>query len=160
MSGWIKAGAGALASAGAWLCYLLGGWDAALKAMFLFMLLDYVTGVIVALLGRSVKTTSGGFWSQVAFLGITKKLMMIVLVILASALDRILGVDGLCRIAAIGFYIANEGFSIVENAALLGVPFPRGLLEVLARLKSRSDAAAPGDDGDGEEDEDVGRPLF
>ncbi len=148
MSGVFRAISGALGSAWTWLCFLLGGWDAALGVMFLFMLLDYVTGIVAALLGRSVKTESGRFWSRVAFVGITKKLMMIVLVMLAAALDRMLGVDGLCRIAAIGFYIANEGFSIVENAALLGVPFPRGLLEVLGRIKARSEESAPEDSGE------------
>ena len=128
---------GALTSAAAYLCYLLGGWDVTLKIMFLFMLLDYATGVIVSLLGRSPKTEHGGFLSTAAFLGISKKLLMLVVVMMATALDRMLSIDGVCRVATIGFYVANEGLSIVENAALLGVPFPEKLLEVLAQLREK-----------------------
>ena len=137
MQTFYKAVLGGLASAGAYLCYLLGGWDAALKIMFLFMLLDYGTGVVIALLGKSPKTEHGGFLSSAAFVGLTKKLMMLIVVMMASALDRMLGIDGVCRVATIGFYVANEGLSIVENAALLGVPFPETLLEVLSQLKDK-----------------------
>ena len=135
----------ALCIAGTYLGYLLGGWDGALGIMFIFMAVDYVTGVLAAFRGKSSKTSGGGFSSREAYLGITRKMVMLLIVMLASALDRLLSTDGVCRIAAIGFYVANEGMSIVENAAILGVPFPKALLRVLESLKQKdeSDPAAP-----------------
>lgn len=130
----------ALAALGSYLCYLLGGWDTALKLMFLCMALDYITGVTAALLQKSGKTPDGSFRSAVAFRGLTKKLMMIVIVMLGVACDRMLGTDNVCRIAVISFYVANEGLSILENAHLLGVPVPRIILEMLDKLKKRGDS--------------------
>ena len=132
---WICAAVGTL---GAWLAYLLGGWDVALGIMFLAMALDYLTGILVALMGKSTKTETGTFRSSVAFAGLTKKMMMLVIVMVATMLDRLVGTDGVCRIAAIGFYVANEGMSIIENASAMGVPFPQGLLDMLKRLRDKS----------------------
>jgi len=70
---------------------------------------------------------------------LTRKLMMLLLVMLATALDGLMGTDGVCRLAVIGFYAANEGLSIVENAALLGLPFPQALLAVLERMKQQGE---------------------
>ena len=123
-----------------WMMWLLGGWDAALTLMFTAMGLDYCTGVLTALLKRSNKTADGGFRSSAAFLGLTKKLLMLVIVALGTLVDRLTGAQGVCRLAAIGFYTANEGMSIIENAQALGVPFPRGLLALLERLRSRHDS--------------------
>lgn len=128
------------ATALTWLLWLLGGWDAALGLMFTAMGLDYFTGVLTALLGRSDKTADGGFRSSAAFLGLTKKLLMLVIVALGALVDRLTGAQGVCRLAAIGFYAANDGMSIIENARALGVPFPNGLLALLERLRSRHDA--------------------
>lgn len=126
-----------LCSVGAYAGYLLGGWDTALGIMFIFMAVDYVTGVLAAFRGRSDKTAGGGFSSREAFLGVTRKMIMLLIVMLAVALDRLMSTQGVCRIAAIGFYVANEGMSIVENAALLGVPFPKALLRVLESLREQ-----------------------
>ena len=128
---------GVLGTIGTYASYLLGGWDAAISIMFMVMAIDYVTGILCAVRGKSDKTPGGAFSSRVAFSGITKKLMMLLIIMLAVALDRLMGTDSVCRIAAIGFYVANEGMSIVENAAVLGVPFPQSLLRVLETLKSR-----------------------
>lgn len=128
---------GALGTVGTYLSYLLGGWDAAISIMFVIMGIDYVTGVIAAFRGKSTKTEGGGFSSRAAFNGLTKKLMMLLIIMLAVALDRLMGTESVCRIAAIGFYVGNEGMSIVENAAVLGVPFPQALLRVLESLKNK-----------------------
>lgn len=133
---WICAAVGAV---GTWIAYLLGGWDAALGLMFVAMGLDYSTGILCALMGRSSKTDTGHFVSAVAYRGITKKLMMLIIVMVATMVDRLVGTDGVCRIAAIGFYSANEGMSVVENANAMGVPFPKGLLDTLERIRKRSD---------------------
>lgn len=126
---------GAVAACGAWLAYLLGGWDAALSLMFLMMGLDYLTGLIAAFTGKSTKTEGGGFRSSVAFVGISKKLMMVCVVMLSVALDRLTGCSGICRSASIGFYAVNEGLSILENAAALGVPLPKALKNAMDRLE-------------------------
>ncbi len=135
---WICA---AIGTVGTWIAYLLGGWDAALGLMFIAMGLDYVTGIICALVGRSTKTENGRFLSSVAYRGITKKMMMLVIVMVATMVDRLVGTDGVCRIAAIGFYAATEGMSIIENANSMGVVVPKGLLDTLRRLRKRSDSA-------------------
>ena len=114
--------------------------------MFLFMGLDYVTGVCTALLRKSEKTEDGAFKSSVAFKGLTKKLMMLVIVMLGVALDRMLGTDNVCRIAVISFYIANEGLSILENALLLGVPVPAVIRELLDKMKKKGDGADGGEE--------------
>ena len=128
----------------AWVTQLLGGWDGALGLMFLLMGLDLVTGVAVSLLMKSGRTQGGGFHSRELFLGLTRKLLMVLLVMLATALDGLLGAS-LCRLTVIGFYGANEALSIVENAALLGVPFPRGLLKALERFREARDQAESGE---------------
>ena len=128
----------------AWVTQLLGGWDGALGLMFLLMGLDLVTGVAVSLLMKSGRTQGGGFHSRELFLGLTRKLLMVLLVMLATALDGLLGAS-LCRLTVIGFYGANEALSIVENAALLGVPFPRGLLLALERFREARNQAESGE---------------
>ena len=120
-----------------WFTWMVGGWDAVLGVMFVAMGLDYITGVSCAALGCSPKTTDGTFRSSVAFIGLTKKLLMLVIVALAVLVDRLLGTQGICRLAAIGFYSANEGLSIIENCSRMGVPFPQSLLEMLKKLRSR-----------------------
>ncbi|MDD4135231.1 MAG: phage holin family protein [Eubacteriales bacterium] len=129
-----RALSGALMGLITWLTQLMGGWDAALSLLFLLMGLDMVTGVITGLMRKSANTPGGGFLSRAFFEGLTRKLMMGLLVILATALDSLLA-SSVCRLAVIGFYGANEALSIVENAALLGVPFPKGLLEALERFR-------------------------
>ena len=143
---------GALGTVGTWCAYLLGGWDSALTIMFIVMGLDYATGIIVALMKRSNKTEDGGFKSSVAFAGITKKLLMLIIVAVAVAVDRLMGTDGICRLATIGFYSANEGMSIIENASKIGVPFPASLLEFLERIRKKNDGGIQPDKDGGDGD--------
>lgn len=121
---------------------LLGSWDAPLALLFLLMGLDLITGLLLALRRRSEKTGGGGFASGVFFQGLTRKLLMMILVILGAALDSLLG-SSLCRLTVIGFYAANEAFSVIENAAVFGVPFPKGLLNALEAYRSRMDSGKP-----------------
>lgn len=136
---------GAALAALAFLLRALGGWDAALMLMLLMMGLDLVSGLILSFQRRSAKTPRGGFDSGAMFLGLTRKLLMLLLVILGTALDSLLG-SGICRLAVIGFYSAGEALSVVENAALAGVPFPRGLLASLERYRERLDRAGTGEE--------------
>lgn len=124
----------------AFLLGLLGGWDASLALMFLLMALDLFSGMVLAFQGRSDKTARGRFDSRKLFAGLSRKLLMLLMVILGTALDSLLSTN-LARLSVIGFYGANEALSIIENAALCGVPFPRGLLQALERLKDQQDQA-------------------
>jgi len=125
-----------------WLCKLLGGWDGMLACMFIMMALDYLTGILVAFTGKSLKTESGAFKSSVAFTGLMKKLTMLIVVAVAVVLDNLMASDGVCRTAAIGFFVANEGLSIIENAGVLGVPIPAVIVKMLDVLRQKSSSAA------------------
>lgn len=124
-----------LGSVGAWLLSRVGGWDAPLRAMFVLMALDVLTGMLCALWGKSGQTAGGGFLSRKMFEGLARKMMMVGMVMLAVELDSLAGTGGVSRAAVIGFYAVNEGMSAVENAALLGVPFPQRVLDALEALK-------------------------
>ncbi len=129
---------GAGASGLTWLLAKLGGWDAAMQAMFLLMGLDLLTGSLCALLGKCKEGER--FCSRRMFEGLSRKVMMLALVMLATALDGLMGTSGVSRAAVVGFYCANEGMSIVENAALLGVPFPQAVLGALEAMRNKDKA--------------------
>lgn len=118
---------------------LLGGWDATLQVLLLVLALDFVTGLLVAFLGRSSKTEGGGFSSKESFLGLTRKVMVLILIAVAVAIDRALGTPGVLRLAVSMFYVANEGLSILENAALLGLPLPQALIAALEAMRDKGD---------------------
>ena len=111
--------------------FLWGGVDGLLYALIVFMILDYTTGVIVAVTKHELS-------SEIGFKGIAKKVLVMALVAVGHILDEhILGGGAFCRSAVIGFYIANEGISILENAGELGIPLPKKLIAVLKQLKSK-----------------------
>lgn len=113
--------------------FLWGQADGLLYALIAFMTIDYITGVIVACLGHRLS-------SEVGFKGIAKKVLILLLVAVGHLLDaHILGGGAVCRSAVIGFYIANEGISILENCGAIGIPLPKKLLDVLKRLKDKED---------------------
>ena len=123
---------------------LYGGWSPALSILVVFMAADYVLGIACALAKKSTKTEGGGFLSKVAFTGLLKKGVIMLVVLLAVQLDRAVGGSGEAvartfETAATFFYIANEGLSIVENAALLGVPVPKALRDALEVLRDKHD---------------------
>lgn len=113
------------------LTYLFGTWDTALIVLVTFMVLDYITGVLYAL---NTKTVS----SEVGLRGITKKLMIILVLVAAVMLDRMMS-NGtwMFRTLVCYFYIANEGISLLENAGNLGLPIPNKLKEALEQLKDK-----------------------
>lgn len=128
---WAKVIKVAAATGGA-VAGMLGGWDALMKVLLTMMVVDYVSGVIVAAMGRSHKTDYGGLSSKVGFIGLAKKGLMLLVVLVATMLDGALGLGtATCRDAACWFYVANEGLSIIENMNLIGVPFPEKIKEIL-----------------------------
>ncbi|WP_270594045.1 phage holin family protein [Faecalibacillus faecis] len=109
--------------------YLFGGWDLALKILITFMVLNYVTGVIYAYVNKTLN-------SEIGFKGLIKKCMILAVLIVGVALDRMLGNDGtwVFRTLVCYFYIANEGISLLENISNLGVPIPNKIKNALEQL--------------------------
>lgn len=113
--------------------FLWGELDGLLYALIAFMVLDYATGMIAAYARREIS-------SAVGFTGIAKKALIMALVAVGHVLDtHILGGGGVCRGAVIGFYLANEGISILENAGEIGLPLPRKLVDVLEQLRDKEE---------------------
>ena len=119
------------AAIGTTIAGFLGGWDMLLSVLVIFIVTDYLTGIVCATIEKKLS-------SAVGFKGIAKKVFMIVLVGLAFMIDQVLGTE-IWRNMTILFYIANEGISIVENAGKLGVPFPQKLKDILIQLKKDND---------------------
>lgn len=112
--------------------FMWGKCDGLLYALTAFMILDYVTGVISAYVRREIS-------SSVGYRGIARKVFIMVLVAVGHILDtQVIGSGSVCRSAVAGFYISNEGISILENAARIGLPLPEKLRDILAKLKDDS----------------------
>ena len=123
----------AFAAVGGWLGYFLGGCDGLLYALIAFVAIDYITGVMCAI---SDKTLS----SEVGFKGICRKVLIFLLVGIGNIIDvQVLGSPGVLRTAVIFFYLSNEGVSLIENAAHLGLPVPDKLKAVLEQLPDRAE---------------------
>ena len=121
------------AGIGGWLGYFVGGCDGLIKVLVVFAAVDYITGVICAVADKKLS-------SAVGFKGIAKKVVIFILVGVASLLDTyVLGEIGILRTAVIFFYLSNEGLSLLENAAYLGLPIPSKLKMVLEQLHDRSE---------------------
>jgi len=119
---------------GGWLGYFLGGCDGLLYALVAFVVIDYITGVMCAI---NDKTLS----SEVGFRGICRKVLIFLLVGIANILDvQVIGTGSVLRTAVIFFYISNEGVSLLENAAHLGLPVPEKIKIVLEQLHDRSES--------------------
>lgn len=119
---------------GGWLGYVLGGCDGLLYALVAFVVIDYITGVMCAI---NDKTLS----SEVGFRGICRKVLIFLLVGIANILDvQVIGTGSVLRTAVIFFYISNEGVSLLENAAHLGLPVPEKIKTVLEQLHDRSES--------------------
>ncbi len=116
---------------GGWLGYFLGGCDGLLYALIAFVVIDYITGVMCAVADKKLSSTVG-------FKGICRKVLIFLLVGIANILDvQVIGSGSVLRTAVIFFYISNEGVSLVENAAHLGLPVPDKLKDVLEQLHDR-----------------------
>lgn len=128
----------AFAAIGGWLGYFLGGFDGLLYALIAFMVVDYITGVMCAIVDKTLS-------SAVGFKGICRKVLILALVGIAHILDaNIIGDGSVLRTAVIFFYLSNEGVSLLENAAHLGLPIPEKMKEILAQLHNRADKTDKG----------------
>jgi len=118
---------------GGWLGWFLGGCDGLIYALIAFVVIDYITGVMCAVIDKRLS-------SEVGFRGIFKKVLIFMLVGVGNIVDKQLIGDGsVLRTAVIFFYISNEGISIIENAGNLGLPIPQKLKDILEQLKTKGD---------------------
>lgn len=123
----ISAALGGIAS------FLFGELTGLFFALIIFIILDYITGVAAAVKNNELDSRTGAF-------GILKKVGILSVIILVNVLDvHVFGASGVLRNVIISFYIANEGISILENAARLGVPVPKKIINVLNQLKDKSE---------------------
>ncbi|MBR3108531.1 MAG: phage holin family protein [Clostridia bacterium] len=121
---------------GGWLGFFLGGLDGLLIALIIFMALDYVTGIMCAVLDKTLS-------SRVGFRGIFKKALILIMVGIANIVDvHVVGTGSALRGAVICFYLSNEGLSLLENAAYIGLPIPEKLKEILSQLHHRTEKEA------------------
>ncbi|HJB17708.1 MAG TPA: phage holin family protein [Candidatus Bariatricus faecipullorum] len=126
---------------GGWLGYFLGGCDGLLIALVLFAVVDYLTGIMCAVADQKLS-------SQVGFKGICRKVLIFLLVGIANIIDvQVIGTGSVIRTAVIFFYLSNEGVSILENAAHLGLPIPETLKAALAQIHDRT-SDTDGKEGD------------
>ena len=118
----------AFTALGGFLGWFLGGFDGFLYALVVFVVIDYITGIMCAITDHTLS-------SAVGFRGICRKVLIFCMVGIGNILDvNILGEGHVLRTAVIFFYLSNEGVSMLENAAHLGLPIPEKLKEVLAQL--------------------------
>lgn len=121
------------AAVGGWLGWLLGGCDGLLFALVAFVVIDYITGIMCAVVDKKLS-------SAVGFKGIFKKVLIFALVGVGHILDtRVIGAGSVLRTAVIFFYLSNEGISLLENAGHLGLPIPKKLKSILEQLHDRSE---------------------
>lgn len=125
---------------GGWLGYFLGGCDGLLYALIVFVVIDYITGVMCAIINKQLS-------SEVGFKGIFRKVLIFLLVGIANIIDvQVIGTGAVLRTAVIFFYISNEGVSLLENAGHLGLPIPEKIKTVLEQLHDRAENGKEGNE--------------
>ena len=129
----------AFTALGGWFGYFLGGIDGLLSALLVFVILDYLTGVMCAIADHTLS-------SAVGFRGICRKVLIFMLVGVAHILDtQVIGTGSGLRSAVACFYLSNEAVSMLENAGHLGLPIPEKLKEILAQLHNKTVKETPDD---------------
>ena len=121
------------AAIGGWLGWFLGGCDGLLYALIAFVVIDYITGIMCAVIDKRLS-------SEIGFKGIFKKILIFALVGVGHIIDfYVIKTGSVLRTAVIFFYISNEGVSVLENAAHLGLPVPKKMKSVLEQLHNRAE---------------------
>ena len=129
----------AVGAVGGMIAQLFGGWTEDMITLIIFMAVDFIMGLIVAgVFHKSNKSQSGSLNSHAGWVGLCKKGVVLLFVLIAHRLDMLLGTEYIRTTAIIGF-IANEFISIVENAGLMGVPLPEVIVKAIEILKHRAD---------------------
>lgn len=112
--------------------YLLGGFDIALQSLLIVMIVDYLTGIVSAIYNKELS-------SKIGFKGIIKKFSYLCVVALSVVIDNLTGQSGLIRTLVIYFFVANDGLSIIENMAEMGVKLPQKLIDSLEQIKKKGE---------------------
>jgi hypothetical protein len=124
----------AFTAVGGWLGYFLGGCDGLIIALVLFVVIDYITGVMCAVVDRKLS-------SAVGFKGIFRKVLIFMLVGIANIIDvQVIKSGSVLRTAVVFFYLSNEGLSLIENSVHLGLPVPEKLKAVLKQLNDKEES--------------------
>ena len=129
MKNLISTGLGAILTT---VIYLLGGLDIALKSLLILIVIDYLTGVGMAIYNKKLN-------SKIGAKGIVKKVMYLLVVAVAVVIDNLTGESGVIRTLVIYFFVANEGISIIENLGKMNIPLPQKLLDTLEQLKKKGE---------------------
>lgn len=132
----------AFSAVGSAIASAFGGWDTSLQTLIGFMAVDFVMGIIIALVWHnSPKSKDGTFESNASLKGLFRKGGILLIVYIAVKLDIIANTNGYIRTAVILFFLANEGFSIIENLGIMGVPMPNIVKNAFAAIKNQSEQA-------------------
>ena len=130
----------AFSAIGSFFATMFGGWDNFIETLIIFMAIDYIMGLLIALVWKkSQKSADGTFESNASLKGLLRKGAMLLLVYIAVRLDLVVGDGSYIRTAVILFFIANEGLSIIENLGIMGVPMPDVITNAFAAIKKKSD---------------------
>jgi toxin secretion/phage lysis holin len=133
---------------GAFVARLFGGWDAALTTLVIFMAIDYITGMLVAgVFHKSEKTENGALESRAGLIGLCRKGVILLVVLVACRLDITVG-STFIKDATVIAFIVNEVISIIENAALMGIPIPSAIMNAIDILRKKGDDAQNGSKSD------------
>jgi toxin secretion/phage lysis holin len=112
--------------------YLIGGFDIAIQSLLIVMVVDYLTGITSAMYNKELS-------SKIGFKGILKKFSYLCVVALSVVIDNLTGQSGLIRTLVIYFFVANDGLSIIENMAEMGVKLPQKLIDSLEQIKKKGE---------------------
>lgn len=126
-----------VSAASSWVIGLLGGWSTSLETLLIFMTVDYITGLLCAFVWNvSPKSRDGKFESKSSLKGLFRKGGILLIILIAARLELEISAAGNIRTTVILFFIANEGFSIIENLGIMGLPLPEFIKSSFSRLKS------------------------
>ena len=120
---------------GGFITAMLGGWDSALATLVIFMAIDFTTGLIAAAMGKSKHSKSGKLSSKAGWVGLAKKFCILLMIVVAVRMDILIGTTYIRDATCIGFCV-NELLSIVENASLMGIPYPDAIKKACLVLQS------------------------
>lgn len=112
--------------------YLMGGFDIAIQSLLIVMVIDYLTGIASAIYNKELSSKTG-------FKGIIKKFCYLCVVALSVVIDNLTSQSGLIRTLVIYFFVANDGLSIIENMAEMGVKLPQKLIDSLEQIKKKGE---------------------
>ena len=121
---------------GGFIAALLGGWDSALSTLVIFMGIDFVTGLVTAVMGKSKHSDSGLLNSKAGWIGLAKKFCILLMVVVGVRIDILLGTTYIRDTVCISFCL-NELLSIIENATLMGIPFPPVIKKAIDVLQTK-----------------------